>query len=271
MTDQPIAEGLGLIHETRRHAGPSHCRSRVLVVVTPAVRRAAIDYSQIVTASEAYGPTNARHIRSRVFAMTGGRCINPACLRQLDPYAPRNADNALHVDHVQPKSRGGIDHMSNYQPLCSTCNTRKGARHTDYRSADQKAAWPRVAARPSVTIRPLVMTVAFALGAFVLVFPPGEVGWIFYTITAVVLGSVCLGGVALALQRQKRRTQVTTQRDASNLHPNAIREPYGQPAPAVEVGVPGRSGGWIARRKRRRRAAKLHPNTAAWIRERYER
>ncbi|OJI94298.1 diadenosine tetraphosphate (Ap4A) HIT family hydrolase [Planktotalea frisia] len=36
---------------------------------------------------------------------------------------------ALHVDHTTPRSKGGPDHISNYQALCMTCNTNK--RDTD--------------------------------------------------------------------------------------------------------------------------------------------
>ena len=49
----------------------------------------------------------------------------------------------MHVDHVVPSSKGGPDHLSNYQPLCSPCNTSKGNRSSaDYRSAEQKALYP---------------------------------------------------------------------------------------------------------------------------------
>jgi 5-methylcytosine-specific restriction endonuclease McrA len=31
-------------------------------------------------------------------------------------------------DHIVPKSKGGKNHLSNYQPMCVTCNRDKGAK-----------------------------------------------------------------------------------------------------------------------------------------------
>jgi 5-methylcytosine-specific restriction enzyme A len=35
---------------------------------------------------------------------------------------------AVTVDHIVPRSRGGIDERSNLQPLCSVCRRRKDAK-----------------------------------------------------------------------------------------------------------------------------------------------
>lgn len=52
----------------------------------------------------------------------GNRCL--ACRRQ---------GVALTKDHIRPVSLGGTDDISNIQPLCRSCNSRKGAQHIDYR------------------------------------------------------------------------------------------------------------------------------------------
>lgn len=42
---------------------------------------------------------------------------------------------ALHVDHIIPRARGGIDDITNFQALCVTCNTNKRDRDdTDFRA-----------------------------------------------------------------------------------------------------------------------------------------
>jgi 5-methylcytosine-specific restriction endonuclease McrA len=41
----------------------------------------------------------------------------------------------LTVDHVLAVSLGGTSDISNIQPLCHSCNSRKSAKHIDYRNA----------------------------------------------------------------------------------------------------------------------------------------
>lgn len=53
----------------------------------------------------------------------GNRCA--ACRRK----------RTLTADHVVPLYHGGSDDISNIQPLCKPCNSRKGATTIDYRTA----------------------------------------------------------------------------------------------------------------------------------------
>jgi diadenosine tetraphosphate (Ap4A) HIT family hydrolase/5-methylcytosine-specific restriction endonuclease McrA len=49
------------------------------------------------------------------------------------------ADKAIDVDHIVPRSLGGLNDISNYQALCWECNTNKGNRDkTDFHKLEQQ-------------------------------------------------------------------------------------------------------------------------------------
>ena len=63
--------------------------------------------------------------KKRLFGEQKGRCAAAAC--QNNP----GYEN-MEVDHIVPKSKGGTDHKSNLQLLCSGCNKKKGNRPHAY-------------------------------------------------------------------------------------------------------------------------------------------
>ena len=36
------------------------------------------------------------------------------------------------IDHIEPRIYGGKDDASNLQPMCRSCNSKKGIRHDSY-------------------------------------------------------------------------------------------------------------------------------------------
>jgi len=68
------------------------------------------------------GSYTADELRA-LFEQYGNQCIGPG------PHS-----EGLEADHVIPVSKpGGTSYISNIQPLCGLCNSRKGTRVIDYR------------------------------------------------------------------------------------------------------------------------------------------
>ncbi len=67
-------------------------------------------------------------IRWRVFQRDGWRCVSCG-IKATD-----NDTVILHVDHINPRSKGGKNELENYQTLCGKCNIGKSNRdNTDLR------------------------------------------------------------------------------------------------------------------------------------------
>ena len=58
---------------------------------------------------------------AEICAVYGGVCL--AC----------GSDGPLTADHVVPVSKGGANDIINIQPLCGSCNSKKGIKVIDYR------------------------------------------------------------------------------------------------------------------------------------------
>lgn len=63
-----------------------------------------------------------KRVRERIFARDGQRCLK--C----------GGTEALTIDHIKPRSKGGTDEEENLQTLCMECNDRKGVREIDLRA-----------------------------------------------------------------------------------------------------------------------------------------
>lgn len=57
-----------------------------------------------------------------LFTLCGNKCL--ACGKRGE---------TMHKDHVVPISSGGINSIVNLQPLCQSCNSKKGTKTIDYR------------------------------------------------------------------------------------------------------------------------------------------
>ena len=83
----------------------------------------------------------ANHRRLRVFHHHGTHCASGGCQKKgVYLIKAKNSDGGFHVDlytsdfelmtidHIVPKSKGGSNDLSNLQPMCHTCNTKKADR-----------------------------------------------------------------------------------------------------------------------------------------------
>lgn len=73
--------------------------------------------------------TKDRVVRSIILLRYNGVCQR--CRRIYKPrlakYNPEKYFDVFHVDHIVAFSRGGRNHIDNYQLLCRDCNLKKGA------------------------------------------------------------------------------------------------------------------------------------------------
>lgn len=79
-------------------------------------------------------------VKEWMWAHAGGRCLNPACRRQLNPSPQAPRVERPQYDHVRSIMDGGYGTIDNCQLLCTACNQQKRGLYVDHRPRDLKAA-----------------------------------------------------------------------------------------------------------------------------------
>ena len=64
------------------------------------------------------------------------------CAHYADVCLACTRKRPLSIDHINPTSKGGSNDMRNLQPLCQSCNSKKGTQVIDYRSDAAKFGDP---------------------------------------------------------------------------------------------------------------------------------
>ena len=70
-----------------------------------------------------HSPTDPQSDKELLYASQQGKCVG--CEYELPLHV-------LTIDHITPRSRGGLDSIGNLQLLCHTCNAIKGNRSMEY-------------------------------------------------------------------------------------------------------------------------------------------
>ena len=93
---------------------------------------AAVASAELESLVAGVAPKAPRGVRALVLERDGYRCREcgwiPGDPTPIKPGTSRPVFRTLEIDHIWPKSKGGVDAADNFQVLCTTCNCRKGVR-----------------------------------------------------------------------------------------------------------------------------------------------
>ena len=84
--------------------------------------------------------------RRTVHRKTNGKCHICGSRRAFNAYGLSDVEGGWHLDHSQPRAKGGTDHLNNLFVACAGCNCSKGKRHN---SNGARSAWTQSCAAQS--------------------------------------------------------------------------------------------------------------------------
>ena len=119
-------------------------QAREYQLAHPEVHKAANERYEKTENGQQSRHKSRKAYRARKFAAPGShtRAQFLDLVRRFDNFCPACGEQfltgQLEEDHIVPLSRGGSDDISNIQPLCKSCNSRKRDRMMDYRPKVQE-------------------------------------------------------------------------------------------------------------------------------------
>lgn len=127
-----ISSGVTIDRKTRKEIceiyGVSHTWARVVVYWILDPKRNQKNYSRIQVSAQ-----NSRARRLGAYGEIIYTEWKELCDRYGNVCLCCHQNVKLVIDHVLPLCLGGTNTIDNIQPLCATCNSKKGKRHKDYR------------------------------------------------------------------------------------------------------------------------------------------
>jgi len=100
------------------------------------VDKVVMDGDEIKLGSDRYECFKFKGLRCVTCGIVGTYFVKEMCASQkhesyhMNLYGtdPSGREVLMTKDHILPKSRGGLNHISNYQTMCTHCNSDKGNR-----------------------------------------------------------------------------------------------------------------------------------------------